>query len=484
MIDLRLGDSLLVLKALPDSSIDAICTDPPSATSFMNKSWDTDKGGRDPWIAWMTSVMTECLRVAKPGAYALIWAFPRTSHWTAMAVEDAGWVINTKIYHLFGSGFPKSMNISKAIDKAAGAEREVVGRQKATGNARGRGAAGHYANGIPSMTGEGYEVVKDGWDVTAPATDLARQWEGWGTQLKPAAEEWILAQKPISEKTISLNVAKWGTGALNIAASRIEGTWERNSTTRSDIRGGRFVQGGSGALECEPQASHPAGRWPSNTVFSHATGCQQVGVRRVKSGNGTAGGNVEHAAFGGGMKNRGNEFGYADADGLETVDEYICEPQCPVRLLDEQSGERKSGGRTGSINGMGYHGGNGAECQSPIDPSVGGASRFFQTFAPEPDLVPFLYVPKASKADRGDGNTHPCVKSTALMKYLCTLICPPNGTVLDCFLGSGSTGVAAVELGFDFIGIEMEPEYMKIAQARINAAAAKPVQHTLLETSS
>jgi hypothetical protein len=156
----------------------------------MGKDWDKDKGGRDAWVSWMTDVMRECLRVLKPGAHGLVWALPRTSHWTATALENAGFEIRDVVTHLFGTGFPKSLDVSKAIDKAAGAERKVVGRKGgryATPKQDFRGGA-HHSGADTQKT-----AIFDA--ITAPATDSARQWQGWGTALKPASEHWILVRK-------------------------------------------------------------------------------------------------------------------------------------------------------------------------------------------------------------------------------------------------------------------------------------------------
>lgn len=211
------------LPSLADASVDAIVTDPPAGIAFMGKGWDSDKGGRDQWTAWLAGVMRECLRVLKPGGHALVWALPRTSHWTATAVEDAGFEIRDVVMHLFGTGFPKSLDVSKAIDKASGAEREIVG-------------AGRWAGreGDPSSTEEWRLRNERPRNETAPATDAARQWAGWGTALKPAAEHWILARKPL-DGTVAANVLKHGTGALNIDGCRIAyqqptGRWPANVT--------------------------------------------------------------------------------------------------------------------------------------------------------------------------------------------------------------------------------------------------------------
>ena len=215
------GDSLEILKKLPNNSFDSMVTDPPAGIAFMGKKWDKDKGGRKLWIAWLESIMTEAFRTLKPGAHILVWAIPRTSHWTATAIENAEFEIRDVVTHIFGSGFPKSQNISKAIDKQAGAKREVVGQkirgdvQKAKISGVTMGAA-HANRNNKDIFGYGVE------NITIPSTDDAKQWDGWGTALKPASEHWILARKPLSEKTIAANVLEHSTGGINIDASRIK----------------------------------------------------------------------------------------------------------------------------------------------------------------------------------------------------------------------------------------------------------------------
>lgn len=226
------GDCLDILKTMEADSVDSLVTDPPAGISFMGKDWDHHKGGRDSWVAWMTEVMRECLRVLKPGAHGLVWALPRTSHWTATALENAGFEVRDVITHLFGTGFPKSLDISKAIDKAAGAKREAVG-PKST-----------YRK---PQAPNGWDCTKRAEFETAPSTDAAKQWSGFGTALKPASEHWVLVRKPLSEKTVAANVLKYGTGGINIDASRIL------SNTTNAIAQGRF---------------------PSNLVLSHNEDCE------------------------------------------------------------------------------------------------------------------------------------------------------------------------------------------------------------------
>lgn len=411
------GDSLSELKNLDADSIDALVTDPPAGISFMGKAWDGDKGGRKQWIAWMAEMMGEASRVLKPGAHALVWALPRTSHWTATALEDAGYEIRDVIIHLFGSGFPKSLDVGKAIDKAAGANREIIGSKNKLQS------YGHDGNNT-----YGNDKDRGGiQEITAPATDAAKQWDGWGTALKPASEHWILARKPLSEPTVAANVLKWGTGAINIDGCRI-GTDTVQINTWND--GAKPFGGGSG----HPYSGRESqGRFPSNVVLDQ-----------------------EAAA-----------------------------------LLDEQSGELHAPISNGDMSRKSIFSA-GTRKQHETFNDSGGASRFF-------------YVAKPSRAERNDGlsdremqrqdpsrkegnpggdnprnrgltdrqNHHPTIKAVEFMRYLCRLITPPKGLILDPFMGSGSTGIAAHQEGFDFIGIEREIDYFEIAKARIKAATSQ-----------
>ncbi len=428
------GDALDVLRGMPDASADAVVTDPPAGIAFMGREWDRDKGGRAQWIAWLADIMRECLRVLKPGGHALVWALPRTSHWTATAVEDAGFEVRDVVHHLFGSGFPKSHNVGG----------------------------------------------------------------GRGTALKPAAEHWILARKPLVG-TVAANVTEYGTGAINVDACRVSADGNKTFVTRtSDDRRDEYRTGGAvGAMV--PTA---LGRWPANVVLSHLPECREVGTRRVATGiavkrNGrsevTPGwGNIGVAAPG------TPDAGYASPDGTETVPAYECAPGCAVAALDEQSGERRPGWFASTASrGLGYMGAESATDGSPARciGDTGGASRFF-------------YVAKAIRAERNAGcdslperasgvhdddsyrkpgerkanhtapmprsNHHPTVKPLALMRWLVRLVTPPGGVVVDPFNGSGSTGCACVAEGLRYVGIEREAEYVEIARARIAHHAATP----------
>lgn len=246
------GDSLAVLPTFPANTFDALITDPPASIGFMGQVWDGDKGGRRQWVAWLSSAMRECLRVLKPGAHGLVWAIPRRSHWTALALENAGFEIRDCLCHYFLTGFPKSLAVDKAIDKKLGVERQVIGSRKA------HDIRGGSLVGSKKTTNYAY---------TAPASPDAKEWEGWGTHLKPAIEHWWLVRKPLSEKTVAENVLKWGTGALNIGACRIP-AWHKTKTP--------FPEGATSAEsigkgyngKSRPADLHPDSRYPSHFIVS------------------------------------------------------------------------------------------------------------------------------------------------------------------------------------------------------------------------
>lgn len=370
---------------LPENCVDAIVCDPPAGIGFMGKGWDGDKGGRLQWIAWLAETMAASYKALKPGGHALVWAIPRTSHWTMTAMEELGFEIRDVVTHLFGSGFPKSANVSKFIDSSLG----------------------------------------------APGSPEAAQWEGFGTALKPAAEFWILCRKPLGEKTLAKNVLKYGAGALNIDACRV-GTDDTRSPSGSRPDTGWGM--GEGVM-----AGSACGRWPANV----------------------------------------------------TLDESA------AAMLDEQGPKSKpKKGRKGARGGNGFPGYDdtksaGADGTWPADPG-GGASRFFYVAKPaksekDAGLEHLGIVTATDMTGRKEGsagikhagagarrgtrrNSHPTVKSVALMTWLIKLIAPPGGIVLDPFAGSGTTGVAAILSGFRFIGCEFSEEYLPITEGRIRHA--------------
>lgn len=388
------GDCLPTLRKLKSESVDALVTDPPSGTHFMGKNWDSDKGGRDQWVAWLTSIMRQVLRVLKPGAYGFVWGFPRTYHWTAWALEDAGFTILEPVLHIHGQGFPKSLNVGKHLKDSE---------------------YGHL-----------------------------------GSALKPSFEPWAFVQRPIRESSIAKQVLKTGTGAINIDACRVH-------RDPKDISGWSLYndpgsENGSMSGKNYPRSPAPdnPGRFPPNLLLLHLPECSE----------GTG-----------------------------------CVEGCPVLELGRQSGVLKSGAPCGVRHtGGGMLQGGGNERKLTGFGDKGTAARFFPCFR---------YQSKPSKRERNAGcegieakakvfngqsdtpagcapgsveekfstqpsaNNHPTLKSIELMKWLCRLVTPPGGIILDPFCGSGTTGCAARVEGFRFIGIEREKPFCEIARARI-----------------
>ena len=347
---------------------------------------------------------------------------------------------------------------SKAIDKAAGAERDVVGK-----NENWRPAKTHGGAGFDSAVGSGPATM----DITAPATAAAKQWDGWGTALKPACEPICVARKPLCG-TVAANVLKHGTGGINVDGCRVE--WKSQDDLSAQARafspnstawtGGHNDKAGTANFACASKGpanpTNPQGRWPANVILSHAEGCVCTGTKRVK-GQADRGLEQTQARSWKNSSTAGiNRTGHADASGLELVEAWQCVEGCPVRLLDAQSGESKNTTGVRDPNGtMGYHGGaSGLPGIVSGHSDTGGASRFF-------------YTAKASKSDREHFNTHATVKPLALMRYLVRLVTPPGGVVLDMFAGSGTTLVAARQEGFRFLGCDADEGHVRIAQDRL-----------------
>lgn len=417
------GDCVEKMRELDEASVDAIVTDPPYGMRFMGKAWDgadieraararadagddgqggrmdgrtapRSRGARDAgtydlsltgnqaFQVWCGDWVGEALRVLKPGGHLLAFGGTRTYHRLACAVEDAGFEIRDSLIWLYGSGFPKSLDVSKAIDKAAGAEREVVG---ASPHSAQRAASSWQAADEPphGMVGnaEGERTL------TAPTTPEAARWQGWGTALKPSHEPIVVARKPLAG-TVAANVLEHGTGALNVDGCRVDAGDEQFSpepggepVTTNQVYGKGLGVG---------QGQHVAGRWPSNVVLSHLPECVEVGVRKVVAGGGnaTTGGELPTWQGPGGR----SPVTHHDGDRTETIPAYECAPGCPVAALDEQSGERPSSGgaaftRGGYARQLGDRDTDGAELGYG---DAGGASRFY-------------YTAKASRAERNAG---------------------------------------------------------------------------------
>jgi hypothetical protein len=262
MYQLYLGDCIEQMRKLPDNSVDSIVTDPPYELGFMGKSWDSTG------IAYSVKMWDECLRVLKHGGHLLAFSGSRTYHRMVVAIEDAGFEIRDQIMWVYGSGFPKSHNISKGIDKSVGAEREVIGSRPLTGNGKTLKSGFHQPDG----TGAGETIKEDIFEFTAPATEEAKQWDGWGTALKPAHEPIVMARKPFPKGyTVVQNVLEFGVGGLNIDGSRIPFGDESDNRVGTD-----FVSNNGDASNNANDNQVPNkhyvqmykadGRWPANFI--------------------------------------------------------------------------------------------------------------------------------------------------------------------------------------------------------------------------
>jgi len=582
------GDCLAVMRTMPDSSVDSIVTDPPYGLAFMGKRWDYDVPSVEVW--------TECLRVLKPGGHMLAFAGTRTQHRMAARIEDAGFEIRDMIAWVYGSGFPKSLDVSKAIDKAAGVAFDAV-----------------PASGVGFMNAEGaggYNVTKNQLVRKGDSTEAARQWQGWGTALKPALETVTFASKPYTDEQVldiiqsnlfrletrlwllsSANaagksstsnqseygaacaIAQWNadeitstraalcdpmgtslfelatTTSLNIVSSwrrTLDESWSDGSTSTIGMRSSTTIDwrtlkfslsqitpasiikacslpGGFSAnastaeihfnaslsllqsirtlSATEPAISREqhehlgAGVTPNldpcimarkplvgtvaANVLEHGTGALNVDGCRVPSsdvippisGKGILGGTSD--GWDRPWKNDPEGIKRRQQSADAAIEKANTLGRWPANLIHDGSDEvmglfPANAGASAPVKG--------SELSAPAkNVYEGGYGRVPGAFhADKGSAARFFYAAKASKKDRGEGNVHPTVKPTDLMAYLCRLVTPPGGVVLDPFMGSGSTGKAAMREGFRFIGCEMSPEYMTIARARIEDACRQP----------
>jgi DNA modification methylase len=432
------GHCIQVMKTMPENYVDSIITDPPYGLKFMNKNWDHGVPGIPFW--------KEALRVAKPGAHLLAFGGTRTYHRLVCAIEDAGWEIRDMLMWVYGSGFPKSLDIGKAVDKLQGNEREIVGKTSVCGTFK---QEYQVKQGYrPESNFSGYAGERNG----AFRTKGTSEWEGFGTALKPSWEPIILARKPLIG-TVAENILKHGTGGINIDGCRIE-------AEKTTGWGGNPSNGFSGGLNQPNGKERPVqGRFPANLI--HDNSPEVVGCF-PETTSGGANGNRKKGPY--------------------------------------------SNNRTWSVSET-----PGAEVKNGLCSSTGSASRFFQACPYDTedikDYQRIAYFAKASKRDRNKGcetleavihqsgmggampvddngkdrdrfktvsrNHHPTVKPTSLMQYLCKLITPPKGKILDIFAGSGSTGKAAILEGFKVILIEKEQDYIPIIKARVKDAEKK-----------
>jgi len=424
------GDCLEKLKELDDNSIDAIVTDPPYGLGFMGKEWDTydksqfgvkgNEGENDLKVKKNFEVLPryrsdnsfyefsyawakECLRVLKPGGHLLSFGGTRTYHRMACAIEDAGFEIRDQIQWIYGSGFPKSLSIGKAIDKLQGNEREEY-------NPGGRYNYS-FQEGNSQFVSE--TATKSGKRINILPTKGTSEWEGWGTALKPACEKIVMAQKPfninqkcicmarkpLSEKSVAENVLKWGTGGINIDECRI-------GTGKNRIQGGMggFKKNYVGTSNYNKVERAIGGRFPANVILDGS-----------------------------------DEVVSLFPNNIEGKDNYTHSAATIFRSKTKEYNYNK-------------------ECKS----NWGSAARFFYCAkASKSERNEGL------DGFEEKTNSHPTVKPVKLMEYLIKLVTPKNGIVLDPFTGSGSTGIAALKNNYRFIGIEKEEEYVKIAEARL-----------------
>jgi site-specific DNA-methyltransferase (adenine-specific) len=389
------GDCREVIASLADECLSSVVTDPPYGLAFMGKRWDYDVPAVEVW--------QECLRALKPGGHLLAFAGTRTQHRMAVRIEDAGFEIRDMIAWVYGSGFPKSLDLSKAIDKAAGADREVVGKTR----------GGVQRCGV--YVGSALTEEEKQHDVTAPATEAAKKWQGWGTALKPALEPITVARKPLIG-TVAENVLAHGTGALNVDGCRV------GSNAGWSYQSGRGGSGWHGRESLSTNLSKPMaatqGRWPANLI--HDGSDEVVGLFPETKNGGKQGAN--RISKGSGGEATGNIYGvYKSHEVIE------------------------------------YYGGD-----------SGSAARFFYCAkASDREILAAEELPLFGESFDAVKNSHPTVKPVALMRWLIRLVTPPGGILLDPFAGSGTTGVAAKVEGRKATLIELDERYCEIAAKRL-----------------
>jgi DNA modification methylase len=510
MFNLYHGDCLDRLRELPDNSVDSIVTDPPYGLSFMGRKWDYDVPSVEIW--------EQCLRVLKPGGHLLAFAGTRTQHRMAVRIEDAGFEIRDLIAWVYGTGFPKSMDVSKAIDKQDATElrRERALRFTAWIRSTGLTAARideitgtnmgshyttaasqptvatreyfemlrpHFGQDVPEWIEElvtertvesenfkAREVIgraegkdtatvrpgmplQDGtqtreYDITAPATEAAQKWHGWGTALKPSLEPVTVARKPLAG-TVAATVLEFGTGAINIDGCRIG-----SESTRRDNHGGtgdptQWRTGNGGDFT----SGSDAGRWPANLI--HDGSPEVVALFPDSDGAGASVPNVKVTGYGSGIGTGRSDYLGGDRTAFDSGTGSAARFFYAAKASTE---DRNAGLEEFAAKAAGEVTGGRQEGSAGLNSPRAGAGR-----------------------TSGAKNIHPTVKPTDLMRYLCRLVTPPGGVVLDPFMGSGSTGRAAILEGFRFIGIEREAEYLEIARARISAATATPEEQAAVK---
>lgn len=482
------GNSLELLKRMPDNSIHAIVTDPPYGLSNTDSKhvveamtkWAAGerdfvpeiKGGGFMGKAWDSfvpppSLWDECYRVLKPGGHLLCFAGTRTMDLMTLSIRLAGFDIRDSLAWLYGSGFPKGMNVGKAITatQTLGGSSRTHNRRAVTGDESRSESLGSGPQGSTTTA-----TTKP--PPLANLTPDAEPWEGWNTAIKPAFEPIIVARKALSEKTVAKNVLEHGTGAFNIEGCRIGSTKDVPASPRRAEQGPAY-----GDLSNDPDTvtgwDPNTGRYPANVILGHTEDCERVGTKTVKSGvavNRNRSGEKPNEVYGTWAESHAEDATYGDENGNETVEAWKCAPGCQVAELDLQSG---------------------------------GASRFFYCAKAPKKERPVFYVEgegvdtygtrkRCTKCKKQEVNSrpssmcqcdepdfapdpsqkgklvHPTVKPLALMRWLVRLVTPPNGIVLDPFAGSGTTIEAAHLENFKAVGIEQDESYVRLCEVRMS----------------
>ena len=405
------GDNIQVLRTLPDNSVDSVVTDPPYGLKFMGKQWDYDVPSVELW--------KECYRVLKPGGYLLSFGSSRTYHRMAVKVEDAGFEIRDQIMWVYGSGFPKSHNIGKAVDKINGTQREVIGK-----NPNHRKSSALYELGFQGGMGNGH--ITKGFN----------EWEGFGTALKPAHEPIVMARKPF-KGSVAKNVLKWTTGGINIDDCRIEFEETKNPATNplyrqeNDYKMPKKGEESNGVVSFTSSKNKISslGRFPANIIFDDEAGeilDEQSGI--TSQGHWSKTKTTGFGKFGNGktiyngigkkdkLKGGASRFFYCPKPSKKEKEEGLTSEPIQIKGRDDGQDNRN--------------------------------------------------VPqKLRKTNRK--NTHTTVKPLKLMQYLIRLVTPKGGVTIDPYFGSGSSGKSTIREGnYKFLGIEKEKEYFNIAVER------------------
>ncbi len=429
------GDCLVEMKNIPNNSVDSIVTDPPYELGFMGKSWDSTgiANNREMWA--------ECLRVLKPGGHLLAFSGTRTYHRMATAIEDAGFEVRDMIEWVYGSGFPKSLNIGKAVDRLQGNERELLATETRY----------NEPSGIVGV-GQGERTLID-----RKITKGTSKWEGWGTALKPAHEPICMARKPLAEKTVAENCLKYGTGGINIDESRVKHN-EPIKMMKAQS-GGDKIYGQSGRRVDMPELKEN-GRFPANLIHDNSEEVRECfpEAKGANSQNNYSNGKIYRgqSLLESETKLYGHRDWYNDNGNASRFFKSI------IYQAKVSKSERNLG-----CEGLEEKIQNNTETNSRTfnDRCLTCKKKFVGSDNTICHCPPELKI--TDKTIYTNKNNHPTVKPIALMEYLIKMITPKGGIVLDPFMGSGSTGVAAKKNGYDFIGIEIEEEYIKIAKARI-----------------